>query len=517
MEEHRMVDQPTLAAAPDSAALRVETNGINVIPDAERKGRPRQLFWPWFGSNVSILGLSYGAFAFGFGISFWQALLAGVLGICASFLLCGFVAVAGKRGSAPTLVLSRAAFGVRGNKLPAVLSWVLTVGWETVLVILATLATATVFDRLGWGGGTTTKVVAMLVVAALTVLAGVFGFDLIMRLQAAITVVTGVLTVCYIVLVADNIHWHTVSALPSGSGQHLLGALVLFMTGFGLGWVNAAADYSRYLPRASSGRGVVGWTAFGGAVAPLVLLVFGLLLAGSSVKLSAAIGADPIGALAAELPKGFLVPFVIVAVLGLIGGSVLDIYSSGLALLTAGVRIPRFAAALVDGAIMLAGTIYVVFFADSFIGPFMGFLITLGVPIAAWCGIFLADLLLRRRNYDEADLFTPRGRYGDVRVLPVALVVAGTALGWGLVTNTFASWLDWQGYLLQPFGLGGKSGSWAYANLGVLAALVLGFVGTLVADRGRIRAQEALPPSAPLAPAADTAAVADTEATTRWT
>jgi nucleobase:cation symporter-1, NCS1 family len=205
-----MVDQPTLAAAPDSAALRVETNGINVIPDAERKGRPRQLFWPWFGSNVSILGLSYGAFAFGFGISFWQALLAGVLGICASFLLCGFVAVAGKRGSAPTLVLSRAAFGVRGNKLPAVLSWVLTVGWETVLVILATLATATVFDRLGWGGGTTTKVVAMLVVAALTVLAGVFGFDLIMRLQAAITVVTGVLTVCYIALVADNIHWPTV-------------------------------------------------------------------------------------------------------------------------------------------------------------------------------------------------------------------------------------------------------------------------------------------------------------------
>lgn len=33
-------------------ALAVETHGIDVIPDAERKGRPRQLFWPWFGANA---------------------------------------------------------------------------------------------------------------------------------------------------------------------------------------------------------------------------------------------------------------------------------------------------------------------------------------------------------------------------------------------------------------------------------------------------------------------------------
>ena len=71
-----------------------------------------------------------------------------------SFALCGVIALAGKRGSAPTMVLSRAAFGVRGNRLPAALSWLLTVGWETVLVVLATLATATVFTQLGWGGGT---------------------------------------------------------------------------------------------------------------------------------------------------------------------------------------------------------------------------------------------------------------------------------------------------------------------------------------------------------------------------
>src|SRR5262245_31423695 len=142
------VETPTVPAT-----VGVELNGINVIGEDERRGRPRDLFWPWFASNISVLGVSYGSFVLGFGVSFWQAAIAGVIGVTTSFLLCGFIALAGKRGSAPTMVLSRAVFGVRGNKLPAMLSWLLTVGWETVLVVLATLATSTVFHRLGWGGG----------------------------------------------------------------------------------------------------------------------------------------------------------------------------------------------------------------------------------------------------------------------------------------------------------------------------------------------------------------------------
>jgi NCS1 family nucleobase:cation symporter-1 len=445
-----------------------------------------------------VLGLSYGAFVLGFGISFWQAVIVSVVGIVLSFLACGFISVAGKRGSAPTMVLSRAAFGVNGNKLPAAISWLLTVGWETVLVILATLATATVFKQLGWGGGDGTKVVALIIVVGLTIFGGVMGFDLIIRLQTVITIVTGVATVVFIALVADHIHWHTVSGIHSGSAQAVIGALVFVMTGFGLGWVNVAADYSRYLPRRSSGSGVVWWTTFASSIAPVFLVVFGLLLAGSSSSLNSAIQADPIGALATLLPTWFLVPFAIVAVLGLIGGSVLDIYSSGLSLLTLGVRVPRYVAALIDGTVMTLGTIYVVFFAHSnFIVQFQGFLITLGVPIAAWCGIMLADIALRRRNYAEPELFTPRGRYGDIRWLPVLTVVVATGLGWGLVTNGLASWLTWQGYLLGPFGLGGKDGAWAFANLGVLIALALGFVVTFVFSRSTVRAEEAAPVPAP--------------------
>src|SRR5580693_7620274 len=134
-------------------------------------------------------------------------------------------------------------------------------------------------------------------------------------------------------------------------------------------------------------------------IAPIFLVLFGLLLAGSSSSLRSAIGANPLGALGTLLPSWFLVPFAIVAVLGLIGGSVLDIYSSGLAMLSLGIRIPRYAAALIDGTVMTLGSIYVVFVAHNFIGQFEGFLITLGVPIAAWCGVMLADIALRRRDY----------------------------------------------------------------------------------------------------------------------
>jgi purine-cytosine permease-like protein len=487
-----MTQQPTRDVVSDAASPRVavETNGINVIAEEERKGRPAQLFWPWFGSNVSVFGLAYGSFLLGFGISFWQAMIAGIIGIVVSFLLCGLVAIAGKRGSAPTLVLSRAAFGVTGNKVPSILSWVLTVGWETALVSLATLATAQLFDQLGWSGGTVTKVVALLVVAALVVGGGVLGFDAIMRMQTVITWVTGILTVVYIVLVADHMDWSTVSSLPSGTLAAFVGALVLAMTGYGFGWVNAAADYSRYLPRSASSRGVVGWTTFGGALAPVILLIAGGLLAGSDPELSADIGLDPIGALGTLLPTWFLVPFIVVVLLGLIGGALLDIYSSGLSLLAAGLRVPRPVAASIDGTLMVLGTIAVVFFADSFIGPFQGFLITLGVPIAAWCGIFLGDLAMRRRDYAEAELFDVRGRYGNVQAVPLALLVIGTVLGWGLVTNTYADWLGWQGDLLEPFGLGGKDGAWAFANLGVLAAFLLGLLGTLLLRRSAVRAQE---------------------------
>ena len=468
--------------------MKPELNDINFIRESERRGKASDLFWPWAGANVSLLALSYGAFFLGFGISFWQATIAAVIGTVGSFALVGVSSLAGKRSNAPTMTLSRAAFGVRGNLLPGLLSYLVFVGWETVLVSLATLATGTVLERATSLDRNIALVLGFLIAASLTIFGGVLGHPVIMKLQRWITGITVVATVTYIVLTLDEVNWDSVFAIKAGSTAELIGAIIFAITGIGLGWVNSAADYSRYLPRSVSSKAVFGWTVLGAAIVPITLVIYGSALSGSSKELSDAIAMDPIGALTQLLPTWFLIPFALVAILGLVGGAILDLYSSGLTLISIGVKVKRPVAAAIDGTIMLFGTIYIVWFATDFFAPFQGFLITLGVPVAVWSAIFVADVVLRKRDYVEADLFSETGRYGRVNSVAIALVALGSIVGWGFVTNTFAGWLNWQGYFMGA--IGGKEGQWAYANVGVIFALLIGFFGYLLLGRSRIKAQE---------------------------
>ena len=398
-----------------SGALAVEMAGLDVIPESDRKGKPSDLFMPWFAANISVLGISWGSWVLGFGLSLAQAVVVSVVGVALSFVVCGLIAIAGKRGSAPTLVLSRAAFGFNGNRISAAISWILTVGWETFLAIMAVQATATVMGALGFTNHVVAQIIALILVVVLAAGSGILGFEAIMKVQTWITWATAVLTLVYLVLVAPTIDFAVLASRPSAPLTAVLGAGCMLLVGFGFGWINAAADYSRYLPRAASTKGVVGWTTVGAALPTVILVFFGILLVGSADEsLSEAIGNDPIGALT-----------------------------------------------------------------------------TLGVVIAAWGGVMLADIALRRKDYDEPSLFVSDGRYGSVNWGAVATLAVASFVGWGLVVNTNASWLSWQGYLLGP--LGGREGDWAGANIGILLALVVGFAGYWATSAGRVRAQEAQP------------------------
>ena len=468
--------------------MQLELNGTNVIHESERKGLASSLFWPWCGANVSLLALSYGAFFLGFKISIWQTVIAATLGTVLSFLLVGVSSLAGKKSNAPTMVLSRASFGVKGNIVPGFLSYLIFVGWETVLVSLATLASGTVFVRAGHIDRNLAMILGFVIAIGLTVFGGVLGHSIIMKLQKLLTLVTVAATGIYIALTLKDVNWSAVSAIPNGTAAGFIGALIFGATGIGLGWVNSAADYSRYLPRATSSKAVIGWTVFGASIVPIFLVVYGAALAGSSEDLFGAIAGDPIGALTTLLPTWFLIPFALIAILGLVGGAILDLYSSGLTLISIGLPVKRYVAASIDSLIMVAGTIYLVWIADDFFFPFQGFLITLGVPIATWSAIFVADVLMRKRDYVEADFYSENGRYGTWNLSSIAVMVVGSIIGWGFVTNPFASWLQWQGYFLGIFG--GKEGAWAGANLGVFFALVVGFVGYWFTARGTISQQE---------------------------
>src|SRR5699024_2154395 len=228
-----------------------------IIAESERTAKPRDLVWPWFAANVSVVGMGYGSYLLGCGISFAQATVVAVLGIILSFLLCGLVAIAGKRGSAPTMVLSRAAFGVHGQKVPGIVSWLTSIGWETSLALSAVLATATVFDVLGIASGQAVTVIATVVIAVLLDGGRVLGYHTILTLQSVLTWATGAMTSLFMILTTPHIDWAAVASMPHGPPQAMIGALVMVMTGFGLGWINIAADWSRYQKRSASDGSIV--------------------------------------------------------------------------------------------------------------------------------------------------------------------------------------------------------------------------------------------------------------------
>ncbi|MBF8192986.1 cytosine permease [Nonomuraea sp. K274] len=448
--------------------MAVEQNGINAVPESERHGRAVDLFWPWAGSNLSLFGVAFGVYIVGLGLGVVPAIITGAVGYVLSFLLVGLVAIGGARSGVPTMTLGRAAFGYQGNKLPTVFSYVSNVGWEIVLVTLAAQSGAQILARLAPGLPATTATALCFAVAAVVVIAvGVYGHAMIMVVQRYLTYAFVVLTVIYMILMAPRLG---VSLETTAGPGGWLGGIIFAMTLLGLGWVNCGADYSRYLPATSRPRSVALWTMLGGALPPMVLLVFGVLLAGGDPRLAEAAGGDPVAALAGALPTWFLLPYLLTAIGGFLAGAIMDIYSSGLSMLALGVPIRRHYAVLIDGVLMVLGGYYLLFVSTSFLGTFQAFLAIAGVVMAAWVAIFLVDMWRLRAGgggYDERLLRAgaPASNWPGL----VSLVVA-SVVGLGLITSTDENIATVVGFLMSDELEGSTFGA---ANIGVVIALVL--------------------------------------------
>jgi purine-cytosine permease-like protein len=451
---------------------QVEQKGIDWVTDSERHGLPRQLFWPWTAANVSFFTISYGVFVVGLGLSWWQGVIAVLVGMALSYPVVGIVALAGTRGSAPTLVLSRAAFGFHGNKLPTLFVYLSLVGWETVSVALGALATKGILVRINPGLGTTPALaVGFAITVALSVVLGVYGYDAIMRVQKWITLIVAVMTVVYVVLIVPKLNFATPS--HAGGFALLLGGIALVVAN-GIGWTTGGADYSRYMPKTSSPKAVVVWTAIGGAGAPTLLMLLGILLTAGDPTLAGAAADDPIGAFATLLPTWFLIPFLITTVLSVVAGAVYNLYSSGLNLLALGVRVPRWVAVGIDGVLMTVGGIYLVFVAPSFFGPLQAFLIVIGVVIAGWSAIFVVDLFMyRSAGYRRAALYSATGGYGRVNWAGVLSLVVSIVVGWGLSTSSDPDLVHVMGFFMTTAA---KNGALGASNVGVVVAFLIGGV-----------------------------------------
>jgi NCS1 family nucleobase:cation symporter-1 len=454
---------------PDSdRTWHIETHGIDAIPDSDRHGKPVELFWIWCAANIGILGVTYGAYLIVFyGLNFWQGVLAALLGAGLGFILVGVVGLAGKKAGAPTMTISRASFGINGNRLPALISYLSFIGWEIIVTTLAVLAVGAVLDRLGVAGGTLLTAVSLVIVASIGVGISLLGHATLTKMQTWFTWLFGALTIPFVILEWGQVNFDKVGALPSGNLAGFVGGVSIIAAGLGIGYVNGGADYTRYLPKTSTSRAIVGWTALGGSLPQVLLMIFGLLLAASNAELATT--ADPIGVLAKPLPTWFLIPYMIVAVGGLSAATVVNMYSSGLSLMAVGVPLPRYQTILVDTVLMLIGCSYMLFFASSFFGPLAAFLVALGVPLAAWAAIFVVDMyLLRGDGYREQDLYDSTRSYGSINYAGIVSLIVAIVVGLGLVTSATFGWL---GYLLDP--LGGKTGAIGTSSIGIAISFVI--------------------------------------------
>lgn len=449
-----------------SRAFEIEQHGIDHIPDGDRRGRPFDLFWIWFGANVIFTYVIDGAIIVGFGLSFWAALAVILIGNI-FYILVGLCSIPGARAGTATLVVSRSAFGILGNLPGAFLSWLTAIGWEAVNIVIGSLALYEIFQEMGAGAGVRWKVLALIVIVALTFSVAVLGHATITLLNKIFSYLLGIGTVVLgiFVLPKANLNVHPALTAPTQVGAWLLALVV--MAAAPLSWVNTGADYSRYLPRRTSGIRITLWTALGGAIPGVVIAVFGVAAA-TATDMS-----DPVAGLKAILPPWFFVVYLGVIVGGTITNNFLNTYSSGMSLLALGLKVKRWQAVLVDASIGTALSAYALFvfnFTDSFIS----FLSLMVLWIAPWCGIYLADMALRRGNYDVRALHQHGGRYWYRRGFnPVALVwfAAGIALA-----ALFANSALYTGPLTSLVGGG---------DISIFVGLVVSLIGYYLTMRRR--------------------------------
>lgn len=445
----------------------IETRGIEPVPDNERHGHAGQMFWTWFAANISILGLPLGATLVAFrGLNIWQAILVAVIGAFGSFALVGALSLAGKKGGAPALTLSRAVFGQRGNAGPTLITWLSRIGWETVSTTTAAYALLALLSAaFGIGRNTVLTLVCLLVFIVCTLLISGLGHATIMWINKWATVVFGVLNLVVMGFLVATVDWAAVLDTPAGPTSGVIAGIGFIAAGTGIGWANAGADYARYLPRAIPGQRLIVASAFGAGI-PLVLLIsLGSLLTAGDPALATA--SDPVAAINAMLPSWMAIPYLIAAFGGLLMSNHLSTYSAGLTMITLGLRVSRAWAVALDVVLMFAGGIYFMLIADDFYGPFSTFLTLLAVPISAWIGVVAVDSL-RGRTYDSAALMdtTRSSRYwytGGFR-LPAVVGWAAAIVAGLLFTKASTSATDvWFAGPFADTWLGRNGLGWAIA------------------------------------------------------
>ncbi|MEZ0065105.1 NCS1 family nucleobase:cation symporter-1 [Streptacidiphilus sp. MAP12-20] len=414
---------PEEIAAYGDHVLAVEPTGAEPVPDSARHGKPLSLLWTWTSPNMEFATVFVGVLAVGiFGLGFWPATLAILLGTGLGAVAHGFLGLAGPRFGVPQMVAGRSAFGFFGNALPAGLNALTAgIGWFAVNSVSAAYALNAL---LGWP-----VLLCLFIVAALQVGIAFYGHNFIHTAEKyTFPALTAVFLVAAAVLLSK-------ADIGAADGKHAFTGAFLLTAGaafgYAAGWTPYGSDYTRYLAKSASKWQVALFPALGVFLSCAFLEIVGA----ASVTIVVPKGLSPTAAFVHPLP-GWLGDLTLLAIaVGGIAANALNIYSGALSFVAMGIKLPakvrRAAVAVVFG---VAGTAVAWSGLSDYGDKYTNFLLIITYWIGPWLAVVFLDRWLRRGQSDEriaADLADPRfANWAG----PIAML-AGTGLGVWLFSN----------------------------------------------------------------------------------
>lgn len=363
----------------------VEPGGAEFIPLGDRHGKPYQQFWTWVSPNMEFATIFVGIIGvWFFGLSFWLATLAIVLGTALGSISMGFLAARGPLFGVPQMVLSRIGFGFLGNILPAGINAVVAgIGWFAVNSVSGAFALNAL---LGWN----TKI-CLLIIVVLQVAVAFFGHNFVHMFERwAFPFLVVVFAIASVVILAK--------AHPGAHATNSLGGFLITVGaafGYAAGWNPFASDYTRYLPPDTNRRATGWWAALGVFVSCIVLEIVGAAAA-TITSLNKYLD-NPTAGFTSHLATPLADVTLLAIALGAICANALNVYSGSMSFLALGVKLPlslrRAIVALTFGVIgffvALSGL------SDAGV-KYTDFLLVISYWIGPWLGVFFADQLLRR-------------------------------------------------------------------------------------------------------------------------
>jgi NCS1 family nucleobase:cation symporter-1 len=366
--------------------VAVEPGGVEFIPIAERHGKPIDLLWTWMSPNLEFATVFVGVIGvLFFGLSFWMAALAIVVGTAAGALSQGVLSTWGPKHGLPQMVIGRSAFGFLGNILPTgLMSVTAGIGWFAVNSVSGAYALNTLWHM--------PKGLALVIIVLVQIAVAFFGHNLVHSFERFVFPFLAVVFVIATVAVFHKAHL----GAHAGGGIPTIGAFLIEVGaafGYAAGWNPYASDYTRYqAPKAN--EKAVGWYAGLGVFVSCVVLE---LAGAASVTAVASPSSNPTSDFTGVMPTWIADLTLLAIAVGAISANVLNIYSGAMSFLAMGIRLPlalrRAIVAVVFGTVGLIVAFTGLHDAGQ---KYENFLLVIAYWIAPWLAVVFVDRWLRR-------------------------------------------------------------------------------------------------------------------------